>query len=141
MRTGRCSASARAWYTLASSGSDPMSDGTPNASENGSLVNAVPGLLRIAGGAWWRTTEWTVKASMQAVERVARAAISGESAAELFREVGTEMRGYVRRLLGFGNIVEAPSGASDARSEPPEPRRADGRRERRPRSLRDRGAE
>ncbi|MCW2958474.1 MAG: hypothetical protein JWP18_1277, partial [Solirubrobacterales bacterium] len=67
-------------------------DGAVNGSANGaepvpSLSKALPGLLRIGMGAGLRTAEWTAGASLRAGERVVKAAVSGESAAELLHDV------------------------------------------------------
>jgi len=96
---------------------------------------AAPGLVRIAAGAWWRTAEWTVGASVRAGGRVLGAAASGESATDLLTSAGADVRDYARRLLGLADGDE-PSD-SDAAEE------ASRRTERAvaAESLRDRGAE
>ena len=71
------------------------------------LLRAAPGLARIAGEAWWRTAEWTVDASLRTGSRVLRAALSGQSPAELFSTGGADVRAYLRRLL---DIAEAANG-------------------------------
>jgi len=86
------------------------------ASENGSLVDALPGLVRIAALAWWRTAGWTVEAYLNTLSRVARGAVSGESAADLLQETGAEVREYVRRLLG---IMETDGRGPGAGTAPP----------------------
>lgn len=48
-----------------------MSDHS-RARANGSLTREVPGLLRLAAGAWWRSAQWTLDASVRAGDRVAR---------------------------------------------------------------------
>lgn len=78
--------------------------------EDGSLLQAAPGLVRIAAGAWMRTAEWYVQTSLRAGSRLLDAASSGESTTELMQETGAEVRDYARRMLGIGD------GA--ARSEP-----------------------
>ena len=69
--------------------------------ENGSLLQAAPGLVRLAGGMWLRTAQWTAEGATRAASRVARAARSGESAAELFQEMGNDAREQARRVLGL----------------------------------------
>jgi len=72
------------------------------------LLRAAPGLVRIAGEAWWRTAELTVGASARATSRVLRAALSGEAPGVLFSTSGSEARAYLRRLLGVEPAVEEP---------------------------------
>jgi hypothetical protein len=118
-----------------------MDDPADIASANGSVIEALPGLVRIAAGAWWRTTEWTVGVSVRAGSRVLRAAASGESPAQFLQEVGAEMRGYLRELLG---VTDAEDRVRDVASDQGRPGRAtsaSGRAERRATSLRDLGAE
>lgn len=92
----------------AAAGGEPRtSDGEPfeaaGAEESAAAAAArvAPGLARIAATAWWRTTGWAVGASARATGRVARAALSGESPAELFDRTGVELREYAQRLLGM----------------------------------------
>jgi hypothetical protein len=56
------------------------------------LIRAAPVLARLAFAAWLRATGWT--------SRVVRGAAKGESPAELIRDVESELREYVRKLLG-----------------------------------------
>jgi hypothetical protein len=65
------------------------------------LVVAIPGLVRIAAVAWWRTAEWTVQASVRTGSRLVQAAASGEAPAELLQNGGSEVRHYLRQLLGI----------------------------------------
>lgn len=106
------------------------------------LIEALPGMVRIAAGAWWRTAEWTVNAYVRAGARVAQAAVSGESAAELLRQTGAEMREYARRLLDLADSDDRfGRGGSRPR---PENGEASGSNDRRAASealLRERGAE
>jgi Abortive infection alpha len=105
---------------------------TPRARSNGSLLQAAPGLVRIAAAAWWRTAGWTVETSVRIGSRLMEASVSGQSPAQLFQDGGAELRAYVRRVLG---IVE-----SELREdEPPEPE--SGERESTNASLRKRGEE
>jgi len=84
-----------------------------SSSEDSSLLQIAPGLVRIAAVAWWKTTEWTVTSSLRAGERVARAAMNGESPRELFEVTAGELREYVRKLL---EIVDVDTG-DDAEEE------------------------
>ena len=65
-----------------------------------SIIRALPGLARIAGAAWWRTAEWTVGTSLRTTSRVMRAAATGEPPADLFQSAGSDVRDYLRTLLG-----------------------------------------
>ena len=94
-------------YDGAVSELDESSDG------QGGLLDAAPGLLRLATGAWWRTATWTVGASLNATARVAKAATSGESAADLLESVGSSAREQARRLLGVTDIEDRVRGVSD----------------------------
>lgn len=69
--------------------------------ENGSLLHAAPSLVRLAGGMWLRTAQWTAEGARSAASRVAKAAMSGESAAELLQEMGHDAREQARRVLGL----------------------------------------
>jgi hypothetical protein len=106
--------------------------------DSGSALRAVPGLVRLATTAGWRTAEWTVDATFQATSRVLRAAASGESAAELFERTGGELRGYVRGLLGILD-GENPDAAPEAEGAP-DPHRNNGANGTAA-ALRERGAE
>ena len=101
-------------------------------------VDAVPGLARIAVGAWVRGAVWGIGTSLRASRRLTEAAVSGESASQLIDEVRDETVDSLRRLLG---VVER-----DSRTEPiagaarvivPEERSEERLRAQ---SLRDRGA-
>ena len=87
-----------------------------------SLLRAAPVLARLAASAWWRATGWTVTASVRVSVRMLRAAAAGEPPAVLMREAESELRDYLRRLLGVDENGRGPA---------PEPRgdaRADVRR-------------
>lgn len=64
------------------------------------LIRAAPVIARLAFAAWLRATGWTVQVSVSASSRVLRGAANGESPADLIRDVETELREYVRKLLG-----------------------------------------
>jgi hypothetical protein len=72
-----------------------------DASGAGGLLVAVPGLVRIAAGAWWRSTGWTFAVTMRAGDRLVRAAVSGEPVTDLFADAGASMRAYAREVLGL----------------------------------------
>lgn len=96
-----------------------MPRASSEATSDSSIVGAVPGLVRIGLAAWWRTTGWGVETSARAGSRVLRAAVSGESPADLFQAVGADMRSYLRRLLEVmepddGDDAVAPEPSRDA---------------------------
>jgi hypothetical protein len=64
------------------------------------LVQALPGLARIAAGAWLRTAVWGVETSL----KVARVLLSPEEAARLIDDVGSGVRNYARELLGIQDL-------------------------------------
>jgi hypothetical protein len=74
-------------------------EGMDEGSGRGTVGDALT-LARLAVGASIRTAEWTVNASLRATGRVARAARSSESAADLLQDVGEAVRDYARELLG-----------------------------------------
>jgi hypothetical protein len=65
------------------------------------LVRAAPVLARLAFAAWLRATGWTLQTSVAASSRVLRGAANGESPATILRDVESELREYVRALLGI----------------------------------------
>src|SRR5829696_4631988 len=77
-----------------------------NAGSNGGdgdvdLIRAAPVLARLAFAAWVRATGWTLQASLAASSRMVRGAANGESPATILRDVESELRDYVRQLLGI----------------------------------------
>ena len=84
----------------------------------GDLVRAVPGLTRIAVVAGLRTAEWSIGTSWRAGARVLRAAVAGESPAELFQDASSELREYARRVL---ELTGSDNGAQAVAPEPEEP--------------------
>ncbi len=68
------------------------------------VVEALPGLARVAAGAWIRTAAWGVGKSLELGARVARAATSPDQAAQLAGEFASGMRDYARELLGISDL-------------------------------------
>jgi len=69
------------------------------------VVEALPGLARVAAGAWIRTAAWGVGKSLELGARVARAATSPDQAAQLAGVVahaGGELTRELGRLVGRG---------------------------------------
>ena len=92
-----------------------MIDEQPPEQQNGSLIRAAPGLVRIGVAAWWRTAEWTLGASVRVGSRVVDAAVSGESTADLLRSAGADARDYVRQVLGLSETPPSrPAPGADA---------------------------
>jgi hypothetical protein len=99
--------------------STPEDPARPPAPTAGSISQALPGLVRIGVGAGVRTAGWTANASLRAGNRVVRAAVSGESAAELLHDVEKGVRGYAREVLGITAIDERlPEALRERRSAP-----------------------
>jgi hypothetical protein len=71
------------------------------SSDNGSVVDALPGLARLAAGAWWRTANWSFRASARTGARFVNAAVSRQQPADLAADLGRDMREYARELFGF----------------------------------------
>lgn len=103
----------------------------------GDVAGALPGLARIAAGAWYRGAVWGVGSTLEAGRRLGGAATSGASAAELLEELQHETAAGARRLLGIAEEL-GPEGLA-----PDEARDGERRSEQRERvrSLRERGAE
>lgn len=99
--------------------------------EDDDLLRALPGLARIAGTAWVRTADWSLRASLHMAESLARSAASGEPPTELFRRVQADVRGWARTMLG---IVDSAQAAPPVQEPAREPRPEE-------MSLRERGAE
>jgi Abortive infection alpha len=101
----------------------------------------VPALVRVAANAWLRSTAWGLETSLRVGTRLARAATSPESAAELVDELRSGLRTYARELLGVADLDERvrqlmPPGAGSSRR-----MAARGGNARQPSTLRQQGAE
>jgi abortive infection alpha-like protein len=92
-----------------------MEEPEHNGGLNGDIRRAAPGLVRIGAAVWWRTASWTAGTSIRVGSRVLRAAVSGESAAQLLQDTGDEIRGYVRSLLGLMENLDgsSPDGSAE----------------------------
>ena len=103
------------------------------------LLDVVPGLVRIAGAAWWRGTRWSVDTTVRVGERLVRFAASGQAPADLFRESGADLRVWLRRFLDLvdeSGHAAANTGASGTASRVQETGSVNGEV-----PLRERGAE
>ncbi|HYZ80383.1 MAG TPA: Abi-alpha family protein [Solirubrobacteraceae bacterium] len=70
------------------------------------LLRAGPMLARLAAGAWWKATRWGVARSVQTGGRLARAAADPARSAQILDELGRELRGQARDLLGITELDE-----------------------------------
>lgn len=105
-------------------------------------VGAVPGLARVAAGAWMQGAVWGIGAAVKAGGRLGQAATSAEEAAKLLDDVRYEALGGLRRILGAAEEVSPASSISDAAAAvKPQRGQRDDPREEKVRSLRERGAE
>jgi hypothetical protein len=68
------------------------------------LLRNAPALARVAAGLWWQATRWGVAQSVHAGGRLARAAADPSRSAQVLDEVGRELRGYARDLLGITEL-------------------------------------
>jgi hypothetical protein len=115
-----------------------VTDAPRNGLNGNTVIEALPGLVRITAGAWMRTTEWALGASVRATTRVVRAAASGESGTQLLEDLGHEIRGFARDVLGIKDdsvpdvVAQAVPGWSKQEDDEPQSERV---------SLRERGDE
>jgi hypothetical protein len=84
---------------MSANGGDPT-DEPQQAESSTELVQALPGLARIATGAWLRTAVWGIETSL----KVARLLLSPEDAARMIDDVGSGLRNYARELLGIQDL-------------------------------------
>jgi hypothetical protein len=68
------------------------------------LVENGPGLARAAAGAWWRAATWSLGASIRTGGQLARAAADPVLSTEVAIQLGRELRGYARDLLGISEL-------------------------------------
>jgi hypothetical protein len=72
--------------------------------EDEGVLDAAPGLARLAAGAWVRTATWYADGAARAGRRLAEAALSGESPIKLASEARTELLEGARRVLGVTEL-------------------------------------
>lgn len=82
----------------------PSSDGR----EHSALRTLAPFLVRMTAATWLRGAGWTIDSSLRAASRLRRAAVSGESPADLARDARAELREQARLLLGVPELDERP---------------------------------
>lgn len=102
-------------------------------------VETLPGMARLALGAWAQGAAWSIGTGLRAGRRLASAAVSGESAAELIDDVRDETVDGLRKVLEVIDRDSRTQPISDAVSTRLPDR--DERRRERVMSLRERGAE
>lgn len=78
--------------------------GTSGQQRNGGVTDALPGLARLAAGAWLRTASWGLGASVRVGGRVARAVVDPGSAGALAQELRSSLRDQARELLGVAEL-------------------------------------
>jgi hypothetical protein len=88
-----------------------MSTEDQRPAQAANVIEAVPGLARVAATAAWHATGWTLHAYARAGRRLLSAATSPESAASLVRDVQHVARGYARDLVGIGDLDDRVRGA------------------------------
>jgi hypothetical protein len=69
----------------------------------GTVVRAVPDIVKVGGELLWRTNRWTVNASLHLGSVVVQGAISGQSPHVLIDQLGTEAKHSLRELLGVAD--------------------------------------
>ena len=88
-----------------------MNEPRPTQSQ---IIDAAPGVARIAGGMWWRAARWGAGSGAEHGARLARAAADPVLAAEVVSEIGHELREYARDLLGITELDERVAAADAA---------------------------
>jgi hypothetical protein len=91
--------------------------------EASAVLRAAPQLARFAVAAWWRTTEWSIGASVSTGTRVFQAVVSGQSPGAVLTSLGSELRSNARKLLGIVDspLSAIPGGSMLDRVIPPDP--------------------
>jgi hypothetical protein len=74
--------------------------------EREGVLDAAPGLARIAAGAWVRTASWYADTAVRAGRRLTGAVTSGESPVQLAREARTELVEVARQVLGVTDLEQ-----------------------------------
>lgn len=80
------------------------------------LLQAAPGLARIAANVAWQGASEIASAYAEGASRVVRAASQGESTADAVQETTAELRAYLRELIGVEEGPRSRSGG-DASAE------------------------
>jgi len=72
------------------------------------LLRGAPALARVAAGLWWQAARWGAAQSVRTGGRLARAAVDPARAGGIgiLDDLGRELRGYARDLLGITQLEE-----------------------------------
>ncbi len=76
----------------------------PTPRQEISVIDALPGLARVAAELWWRTAWWGLEVSVRVGTRMVEVALDPEAAAELAQEFSQGMRAYAREFLGVADL-------------------------------------
>jgi Abortive infection alpha len=82
---------------------DPSVYEPDDPDENGSredVIGALPGLARLTVGAWARTADWSLRASVRTGARIVNAAVTRQSPTDLAADLSRDAREYARALFG-----------------------------------------
>ena len=104
-----------------------------------SVLRAAPVLMRLAAGAWWRASGWTLQTSLRTGIRLMRGAARGESPAAIVQDAEAELRRFLRDMLGIDEPATNGAAPRPTRPEPSGRRSADD--DQTSASLREQGAE
>jgi hypothetical protein len=85
-------------------GWDDQPSGERQPPVDAQVLRNAPAVARLAAGLWWKATRWGVGRSVQTGARLARAAADPVRAAQVVDELGRELRGYARDLLGITEL-------------------------------------
>jgi hypothetical protein len=85
-----------------------------DVASNGRAPGSLTGVLRLAAGAWWHTTEWSVGISVRATRRALEVALAPEKAGELVRDVQGAASAAARGLLGLADLETRVRNATEA---------------------------
>ncbi|MDN5857697.1 MAG: DUF4393 domain-containing protein [Pseudonocardia sp.] len=69
----------------------------------GTVVRAVPDIVKVTSQLLWRTNRWTIEASLHLGNVVVQGAISGQSAHVVIDQLGAEAKHSLRELLGVAD--------------------------------------
>ncbi len=80
----------------------------PKEDEMG-LLDAAPGLVRLAASSWWRAATWVVDTAVDTSTKAVKAAMKGESPAQIAQETAEDLRSMALRALGLSDGRDAAS--------------------------------
>jgi hypothetical protein len=82
---------------------------------NGSVMRALPGLVRLAGTSGWRILKWSFDTSLGTGAHILRAVASGESPARVIQETTSDLRSVARKALGVSEAGQESPGRNGDR--------------------------